>query len=249
MIGLRFLVLLFALIIAGLITQDYWESAYHSWRCSHIASELNEKYGIVVRYGDPSEFYVPPKKPLVDIPKKGFFIGRTDSRSALTALIGVRDALSKYPVAIIEKNLSAVFIAGIIKTDEIQIAGSYFYSWIYLSAIENYERVDFKLYVKNFHYELSSLLLKNAIFPQNRWLSVNESGFKYLSRQIDIIRTASPDSRIDPKEAPSWYRAGFVNDYGMSPQENDFNTYAELAMAHPERLKESVPNVSENQGQ
>jgi hypothetical protein len=230
--------LLTILVVGLLLTQNCWQSAYHNWRCGHIAAELSEKYGIIVRYGDPSEFYVPPLAPLVDIPENGFMIGRSDVRSAHTALVGVRDAISKYPTAVIQKNLSAVFISGIIKSHGTPAGGSYFYSWIYLSAIEDFENLGFELYAENFHHELSSLLLKNGNFPSVRWHDVNEPGFKYLSRQIDVIRAAAPESRRDPKDAPSWFRAGFVHDYGMSSMNNDFNMYAVLAMAHPQRLKE-----------
>jgi hypothetical protein len=236
---LRHIQCLLLILIGGLLlTKDYWGPAYYNWRCNRIASEFNEKYGIVVRYGDPSEFYVPPKKPLVDIPKEGFFIGQTDSRSALTALIGVRDALSKYPVAIIKKNLSAVFISGIIKTDGVQIGGSYVYSWIYLSATEEFEHFGSEHYAEKLHHELSSLLLINGNFPSVRWHDVNEPDFKYLSRQIDVIRAAAPENRRNPNDATAWFRAGFVHDYGMSSLNNDFNMYAVLAMAHPQRLKE-----------
>ena len=44
------------------------------------------------------------------------------------------------------------------------------------------------------------------------------------------------------------YAAGFVHDYGMSDMENDFNTYAELAMTQPEKLiqlAEQYPKIKE----
>lgn len=220
------------------LTQNYWQPPYYNWRCAGIAAELTESYGIAVRYGDPSEFYVPPLKPLVDMPEEGFTIGRTDAYSAYAALIGVRDAISKYPSTMIEKNLTAIFIAGIIKTRGVQIGGSYFYSWVYLSAIETSKHTDSKLYAKIFHHEFSSLLLKNGNFSRAQWHATNESSFRYLSNQTDIIKEAAAENRRDPKEAPAWHKAGFVDDYGMSSMVNDFNTYAALAMNHPQRLKE-----------
>jgi hypothetical protein len=55
---------------------------------------------------------------------------------------------------------------------------------------------------------------------------------------MDVIRSAALESRQDPTKAPKWHAAGFVSDYGMSSLENDFNTYAELAMTEPEKLKQ-----------
>lgn len=154
------------------------------------------------------------------------------------ALRGVRDAISKYPPEIIKNNISAVFISGTIKSHNVQIGGSYFKKWIYLSALEKYEQAGIELYAQNFHHELSSLLIDHDGFPSKRWHAVNESDFKYLSRQVEVVHSAAQENRKDPREAPKWYAAGFVHDYGMSSMENDFNMYAELAMTHPQRLKE-----------
>ena len=55
---------------------------------------------------------------------------------------------------------------------------------------------------------------------------------------MEVIRAAALESRQDPANAPKWHTAGFVHHYGMSSLENDFNTYAELAMTYPEKLKE-----------
>ncbi len=220
-----------------LVTQPFLQPYIDLWRCGRIASELEQQYGLVVRFGDPSQFYVPPKAPLVDVPEKGFFIKPTQTQYALTALKGVKAALSKYPASLIQKYLKAVFIAGVLKSYNIQISGSYFDSWIYLSALEKYEKAGAMLYPIGFHHELSSLFLNGDNFPNIRWHLANKPGFNYLPSQKDVVRSASPENHRDPNEAPSWYRAGFVHYYGMSSLENDFNMYAELAMTHPEELK------------
>jgi hypothetical protein len=220
-----------------LVTQPFWQPYFDNCRCNRIASELEEQYDLIVRYGDPSQFYVPPKEPLVDVPEKGFFIKPTQAHFAHTALKGVKEALSKYPASLIKKYLKAVFISGVIKSYDIQIAGSYLNSWIYLSALEKYEKAGVELYPMGFHHELSSLFLKGNNFPTIRWQLANEPDFKYLPSQKDVVRAASPENHRDPKEASSWYRAGFVHLYGMSSMENDFNMYAELAMTDPEKLK------------
>jgi hypothetical protein len=126
-----------------------------------------------------------------------------------------------------------------IKSYGIQIGGSYFNQWIYISALEEFENESDAVenYEEKFHHELSSLFLKNAHFPTIRWHLANVPGFKYLPSEVDVVHAASQEYRRDPKEAISWYKAGFVHDYGMSSMENDFNMFAALAMTYPEKLK------------
>ncbi len=228
------------LIVVLVWTQDYWQSHIDQWHCGRIAAELNDKYGLVVRYGDPSEFYVPPYEPCVNNPDNGFFIEPVEHiHYALTALKGARAALGQYPQELIRNYLKGVFIAGVIKIYWVQGVGSYHKSWIYLSALKEYEQEGgLELYSLNFHHELSSLFLKGSDFSNGKWCTNNEPNFRYLTRQIDVIRAAAAENQRDPKEASSWYQAGFVDDYGMASMENDFNTYAELAMTHPEQLKQ-----------
>jgi hypothetical protein len=88
-----------------LVTQPFWQPFFYNWRCERIAAELEQQYGLVVRLGDPSEFYVPPLSPLVNVPSKGFFIEPSSSLYAITALKGVGSALGKHPLSLIKKNI------------------------------------------------------------------------------------------------------------------------------------------------
>ncbi len=225
------------MVCIGWLARDAWQPYYYNWRCGQIAADLNDRYGLVVRYGDPAEFFVPPFGPLINVPEKGFSIERAKAHYAYSALIGVRKAIVKYPKKLIKEHLTAVFIAGVIKTYDVQIGGSYVHSWIYLSALKNYEQAGYNLYSLNFHHEFSSILINNDNFSRDRWQAINEPGFKYLPRQTDIVHSAAQENRRPPEEAPSWYQAGFVHDYGMSSLENDVNMYAELAMTDPSKLK------------
>ncbi len=220
-----------------LVTQPIWLPFFDSWRCKRIALELEKQFGLVVRYGDPSEFYVSPLPPTDNNPDEGYFIGRADEVSVPAALRGIREALGKYPPVLIRKYLTAVFISGKIMIYGVEGSGTYLNSWIYLAALKKHKQADSDFYARILHHEISSLFINNAKFPSIRWHLTNEPGFKYLPTQKDVVRSASPENRRDPKEAPSWYRAGFVHYYGMSSMENDFNMYAELAMTHPEQLK------------
>jgi hypothetical protein len=228
------LLLLFAVL---LLWQSLWMPYFDGWRCSRIASELSQKYDLIIRYNDPSDFFVPPLHAASNNPEKGFFIGHANEQHALTALKGIHAALVKYPKELLNKYLKAVFISGVIKFYGVEVGGTYLHSWIYLSALEEFKPLGADLYEQNFHHELSSLFIKGANFPTIRWQMANESGFKYLPQKIDVIKSASEEKRRDPKEAPSWHKAGFVSDYGMSSMENDYNVYAALAMINPKKLK------------
>lgn len=233
----RILWLLFILVGGLYLTQNYWQPKYYEWRCAGIAAELTEKYGIVVRYGDPSEFFVPPGKPLENNPEEGFLIEPSNMYYAINALDGVRSALSIYPPNLIQKHLNAVFVAGMIKTYGTEIGASYHKSWIFLSALKKYELSGGDIYELNLHHEFSSLLINGENFPSSDWVAVNAPNFKYPTKIIDVVQAAAIESRKDPKDAHLWYQSGFVHDYGMSSLNNDFNMYAELAMTHPQRLK------------
>ena len=226
------------MIVALVWTQDYWQPWIDHWRCSRIAAELSDKYDLIVRYGDPSEFYVLPLPPIFNIPEEGLFVEPVANiHYALTALRGARAALDQYPPVLIRRYLKAIFVAGVIKIRWVQGGARYYNSWIYLSALKKYEPLGKSLYSLNFHHELSSLFLQGSAFPIEDWFAANEPDFRYLTRKIDVIRAAAAESRRDPNEAPSWHQAGFVDDYGMASMENDYNTFAELAMTHPEQLK------------
>ncbi len=220
-----------------LVTQPFWLPFFDQWRCERIASELEQQYSLVVRFGDPSEFYVPPLNAQVNKPSEGIFIGRADKHSAFIALKGIQVALRKYPKDLLREYLTAVFVSGKITIHGVAGGGTYRYKWIYIVALDEFKHNSPALYEQSFHHELSSLFFKGARFPSIRWHLANEPDFNYLPKQKDVVRAASPENRRDPKEAPSWYRAGFVHDYGMASMENDFNMYAELAMTHPEQLK------------
>ena len=220
-----------------LVTQPFLQPYVDHWRCGRIASELEQQYGLVVRYGDPSEFYVPPLNAQINKPSEGIYIGRADEHSALNALKGIQAALRKYPMDLLREYLKAVFVSGKITIHGVAGGGTYRYKWIYIAALDEFKQNSPALYEQSFHHELSSLYFNGAKFPSIRWLLANEPGFNYLPNQKDVVRAASPENRRDPNEASSWYRAGFVHDYGMASMENDFNMYAELAMTHPEELQ------------
>ena len=219
-------------------------------RAERIAKELTKHYGIVVKYGDPAEFHVSPFP--VDNNKNNEMERVADNGSLLNALEGIKSALAKYPPALVRKYLSAVFVTGVFKMYGVQVSGCNVNSWIYVSATPMYDQSGPVFYAETLHHELSTLFIngpypfspqnqsnlvvyKASSFPWLNWQLVNETGFKYLNREIDVIRAAGKPRNA--KDASSCYKAGFVTSYGMTDMENDVSTYAEFAMEHPDKLR------------
>ncbi len=231
-------------ILAGLIAlnglylmgSEFFETRMEANRTKDIAEELNERYGLVIRYNDPSNFRIPPE-PTAHT-RHNLQMTRANIHGAYTAIRGLKEGLSKYPPKLVQKNLSAVFISGQITSDGIPAGGTVLGSWIYISADQSSQSLPLEIYADTFHHEFSSILMRAYRFPTIRWALANKSGFKYPEDKKQIIKAASLEHRADPKDAHQWNDAGFVHDYGMSSIMNDFNTYAELAMGNPEKLRQ-----------
>ena len=230
--GLAGLIALYGFFLIG---SQYFGSPIDAYRTRKIAEELRERYGLVVGYGDPSDFRIPPEP--VAHTLHNMQMEPTNIHGAYNAILGIKEGLSKYPPKLIKKNLSAVFISGRIKSDRVVAGGTVLGSWIYVSAGKNSKSIPPHTYAETLHHEFSSILKREYNFPTIRWVLANKSGFKYPEEKKKIIKAASLESRADPKDAHEWHDAGFVHDYGMSSIVNDFNTYAELAMGNPEKLK------------
>lgn len=221
-----------------LFTQKYWWPCVEDWRCGWIAAKLRSQYGLVVRFGDPSDFYLQPLPPVTDSPGMDLSIEPAEPHAALTALQGIRRALSKYPEDLVLEYLEAVFIAGPVKNNGIQIGGTYFHSWIYVSAIPDWDSLGVSVYEKSLHHEFSSILMDSAEFPCEKWCDANNPNFEYKKKMIDGVRASVPENFGASGNATLWFEAGFVDDYGMTGLENDVNTYAALAMTRPAVLKQ-----------
>lgn len=234
---LRLVILLAAFFV---FAQDSWRPYFDNWRCGRKAAEISKQYGLVVKYGDPTKFFIPPAPPASNDPEIGFYIGPSNAHSALIALQGIQTALKKYPKNFILKHLKAIFIPGILKLYNVEVGGTLFQSWIYISATPDSDFFGSLMYEKILHHEFSSIVMDSAAFPVDKWCAINEPSFKYLAKTIDIVYATKGKSRNEKKSAQQWYKLGFVHSYGMSSIHNDFNMYAELAMAEPKKLIQLV---------
>jgi hypothetical protein len=200
-----------------------------------LAEQLSDQYGLVVRYKDPEAFFVPPLPPVDQA--SHIQIEPAQKRHVAVALEGVAQALKKYPASLIRQYLKAVFVARTLNINGVSGAAMFANQWIYVATPprDGQGAQSFEL---SLHHELSSLFFYDGDFPTLRWHLVNDADFRYLEKQADIINAAAPQNRKDALQQQTWLQAGFVSDYGMASMENDVNTYAELAMGAPEKLRQ-----------
>jgi hypothetical protein len=144
-------------------------------------------------------------------------------------------AFEKYPVEVIKRYLSAIYFAGQIDHDGFRYGGSYdqFRRVIYL-VDSGWQSDDSAM--RTFHHEFSSLLLSRHSMLLNPWLANNPEGFEYLYRsnanRLEVYKKSSSYGT----EAD--YTKGFMNTYGQTSFENDFNEYSAMIFTYPEKFKQ-----------
>ena len=133
----------------------------------------------------------------------------------------VQHALAKYPAAVLTAHLKAVYVLGGLKYSGVSAGGTNSRSAVYLvnnakSSPENFERI--------FHAEFSSILLRN--FPGHldraAWQKINPPGFVYRGSGVQSIRSKQAGLQL----SDALHAEGFLNEYGQSSVEEDFNGYA-----------------------
>jgi hypothetical protein len=147
----------------------------------------------------------------------------------------LQKAFNKYPEKVIKENLSAIYLAKEMWSDGVRFAGTYdqFRRIVYLADNGEHDEMES---IEAFHHELSSILLKNKFFFLNLWYERNPKDFKYRLYLVDSWEKAiNGTSLIGTAED---YEKGFMNSYGQTYFENDFNEYAAHIFAHPEEFKQ-----------
>ncbi|MCP3875140.1 MAG: hypothetical protein GY699_18550, partial [Desulfobacteraceae bacterium] len=140
-----------------------------------------------------------------------------------------------YPIQIIKRYLSAIHFAKEIEDRGFLCSGSYdpFKRVVYL--VDDGENND-KQAIHTFHHEFSSLLLKSHTLLLNPWFDQNPEDFVYLYKlkRDEILKTYNSSSLIGTEID---YKKGFLNTYGQTNFENDFNEYSAMIFTYPEKFK------------
>jgi hypothetical protein len=133
-------------------------------------------------------------------------------------------ALNKYPVELIAKHLTKVYIVNHLEFYGLSYGGTNSTSMIYLiNKGVGLGYSDFWI-EQAFHSEFSSILFRNYsfLFDKKKWISKN-SGIRYGQSGTEALRLGKASTVFDFE----LNKKGFLSLYGTASIEEDFNTFAE----------------------
>ena len=147
----------------------------------------------------------------------------------------LEEALAKYPVHVINNYLNAIYFAGIIEIRGLYAGGTFDSTRRIVYLVEDGSGPVHRS-IANFHHEFSSLLLSRHGRLINPWLEQHPEGFRYRNQMYEDSKDVYADTSVFGTKAD--YEKGFMNPYGQTNFENDFNEYAAMVFAYPEEFKQ-----------
>jgi hypothetical protein len=197
---------------------------------------ITSKYGIRIVYEVGDDFLSDLVDPIIPAgPTRDSKVTQIRHRVLARYPKILQKALDRYPIKVIKNYLNAIYFAGEIDQHGFLAGGSYdpFRKIIYVvdSGIKDENRCVYKV-----HHELSSLLLKRHFFSINPWISNNPKDYRYLYKRTDNTLKTFNNSSLYGTEAD--YEKGFMNSYGQTNFENDFNEYSAMIFTYPEKFKQ-----------
>jgi hypothetical protein len=191
------------------------------------ASRLSKQHGIVIGYGHPSTFFVPPYGP-ADAEIDDMQMIGADPANLPPALDGIEEALALYPPGFVNSLVHALFIAGELGFNAERAGGYTGPAWILLAAPDSSSSAGIRLNnVEGLHHELSSFVLQKA-GAREQWTAFAPPTWKFTTTSEEALAHGG-----DPDPAP---QTGFLSAYAATTAENDFNTYAERIFTEPKPL-------------
>jgi hypothetical protein len=188
---------------------------------------IEQSHAIRVGYGNPADFWAPPYL-AEDAAAPGLAMEPAGLRDASFVLNGIEAALQQYPPGFVSKLIKAVFICGELRLEDEIAGGTYHYAWVIISAPSGGGAGLRELGFEAFHHELSSFVLSAEVGTRQHWAEFAPAGWQFADSARDQLRRAtSPDPPLD---------TGFLNAYGATSIENDFNMYAELMFGFPDHV-------------
>jgi len=131
-------------------------------------------------------------------------------------------ALGKYPTAVLDRHLDAVYVVARLRYRGITAGGTNSRNAVYLADSTRYSR---QAVENNFHAEFSSILLRqnHDRFDEAAWRAANPAGFAYRGvGGVDAIR----DNAASLRNEDGLLEQGFFHQYATSDIEDDFNAFA-----------------------
>ncbi len=237
----KFFYITFPIMIVLLVGQQIFSWHYNkSFSRDEIDSAFESiisKYAVKIEYEINENFFSPIENPPIPAgPGRNSKVTPIRHRELLRYPDLLMNAFNKYPIHVIKKNLKAIHFSSKIQEGELEYGGTYdpFRKVIYL--IDDGRLSDDNA-IYTFHHEFSSLLLKGYSFYVNPWSDNNPQGFKYLYDKYKTWERLK-EVQLSHKEDTDNYVKGFINTYGQTNFENDFNEYSAMIFTYPQKFKE-----------
>ena len=134
----------------------------------------------------------------------------------------LKKALDRFPKELLGKHLSRVYVVSELRFSGIEAGGTYWNDRLYL--VNDGERMGYtdRYLLEAFNHEFSSIFYHkyHSSFRIKEWKAANEKDFKYSGSGTDSIKEGK-DSLFFERQLGE---RGFINQYGLSSVEEDFNT-------------------------
>jgi hypothetical protein len=141
----------------------------------------------------------------------------------------VRNFSAAYPKEVLHKYLRGIFLLSSLNCSGKPYGGTYAEKSIYLNIYDHTLR---SWLDKALHHEFSSVLADATKFSFSNFAAI--SGHSKYDSTIEYDCLTAMNCRIIRDDL---LEKGFLNDYGRTSYENDFNTYAEALFIEPSDLK------------
>lgn len=137
----------------------------------------------------------------------------------------VAKAFSRYPDAVLDRELERVFVLRRINFYGLDYGGTNSSDTVYLANDGAANGYTDSYLEAAFHHELSSIVLRNhmARFDVDGWKAANPTGFRYGDGGTAALRTGQASTAVDERLMAD----GFVSQYSKASLEEDFNMVAE----------------------
>lgn len=202
-----------------------------SYECNREIDSLSSQYGVKI---------------LCDIEKISFPSGFAAEQAAKyklnNAMTAIRSFLTSYDYGFISKNISHINLVNNLRVSNVEVGGLSNGRDIYLN-VKSYSssRYEIDSYIETLHHEFSSNIYRKISYSQrNTWKSISDS-YDY-SR--DYYFRCLEDASFSDSTSQRILDLGYIVNYALTNEENDFNVYAERLFTRSNILLSNVNNHS-----
>ena len=240
-----------AALLAILALRSLWpahRSSVDPQKSVARARALGDRHGILIGFGAPDTFFVPPYQP-ADARIVNGVATSVDMAALPPALDGIEQSLAVYPPGFVAKHCKAIFICGSLMLGGAEAGGTYGPAWIILVATQKVgEAGIFETARLGVHHELSSLVWNANPRLRTPWAAELPSNWRPAATPAEELAAARPEVEREMLDSRG---DGFLSAYGATSTENDFNVYAETIFTDANRvlrLAKSQPRVARKVG-